>query len=658
MSWLRKALLLGLLTGAAAFAQPSRADWFFGLFGSAEPAPTPRADAAAYAVEIVTPDSSLKDTLQASSNLYRLRQQPPENGEGLARRAQADLPRLIDAAWAEGFYDASARATIDGQPIAMDGSGLDAAAGAANSDVNRRVVRVRLDVSPGVQYRVGRIEIIDARSGAPFDPDLTTPRVLKLASGDPARANAIRDMQTRLTDAIRRKSFPLVKVDLVQATVRHEDQRVDLLVSVDTGPKAGFGPVTITGTRDLDPQVVRSFIYVQPGDPYSPDKIAAMRKSLAQIEAIGSTRIIESDHLDPDGNLPITAQVDERKNYAVSAAAQYSTIDGPSARADWTDRNLFGGGERLRISGLVGYAQDNTYTPNAYNLWYTGKKNSWFDTSRMIGRANANFIKPALWGSTNDYLADVTLAREVTTSYQAEYFNVSQYIRHRFDQNFWVQGGWEVERGQSQDSFGKTNYLLSGVAVAARYDTTDNELDPHSGVRVIANGGAYPKFFGSSENLFQGKTQASTYYSLDDDNRYVLAGRVALGAGGGSNILDIPDNRRFFAGGGGSVRGYPWRSLSPLGPNGEPMGGQSLFEASAEARIKVTDDIGVAPFVDAGQAFATSFPNFQQQMAYSVGLGLRYYTGFGPFRVDVAFPLERQAGDPAIALYFGIGQAF
>ena len=177
--------------------------------------------------------------------------------------------------------------------------------------------------------------------------------------------------------------------------------------------------------------------------------------------------------------LRFTVQVDERKQFAVSAAAQYSTIDGPSARAEWVDRNVFGGGERLRLDGTFGYAQQATYD--------AVKDTNWFDPNRMMGRLNANFIKPALWGTRNDYLADVTLAREVTTSYQAEYFNVSQYIRHRFDETLSVQGGWEIERGKSEDSFGKTNYFLSGPVAAMRYDTTDNALDPHRGVRVLAS---------------------------------------------------------------------------------------------------------------------------------------------------------------------------
>lgn len=655
---LRFIFCASLCAAIALGAAPARAEnlfdgavgWVRGWFGG-EAAPTPKSGSAVYALAINAPDSTPLSPIQASSNLFRLRQQPPETGDGLARRAQADLPRVVDALWAEGFFDASATVTVAGAPLAMtdDNGALDAAARAANAEIGRQIIAVALNIRPGALYRIGSVRVVDAHTGADLAPEFSSRRLLRLAPGDPARANAVRDAAARLTDAFRQKSFPLAKVDIASAIVRHDQLTLDVTLSADSGPKAGFGAVTVSGTRAVDPAVIHSFIYVEQGDPFSPEKLAAMRRSLAQLEILGSTRILEADHLDSDGNLPINVVVDERKQYAVSAAAQYSTLDGPSARADWTNRNMFGGAERLRLSGVIGYATDNSIN---------GRTQTVFEPNRMIGRLNANFIKPALGGTTNDYLADVTLAREATTSYQAQYFNVSQYIRHRFDENFWVQGGWEIERGTSQDSFGNTNYFLSGVSVALRYDTTDNPLDPHSGWRVTASGEAFPKFFGSSINLFQGKTQVSTYYALDEDNRYVLAGRVAIGSGGGAEILDIPDNRRFFAGGGGSVRGYPYRSLSPDGPNGDPMGGQSLFETSVEARIKITDEIGVVPFFDAGQAYATSFPNFQQNLCSAVGLGLRYYTGFGPFRVDVAFPLQRQAGDAALALYFGIGQAF
>ena len=74
--------------------------------------------------------------------------------------------------------------------------------------------------------------------------------------------------------------------------------------------------------------------------------------------------------------------------------------------------------------------------------------------------------------------------------------------------------------------------------------------------------------------------------------------------------------------------------------------------------MKVTDVIGIVPFIDAGTAFESSYPDFDERIRFSAGLGLRYYTGIGPIRVDVAFPLDRRRGDSAAALYISLGQSF
>src|SRR4029077_9346317 len=147
-------------------------------------------------------------------------------------------------------------------------------------------------------------------------------------------------------------------------------------------------------------------------------------------------------------------------------------------------------------------------------------------------------------------------------------------------------------------------------------------------------------------------------YSLDADSRFVLAARVAAGAMGGPELDQIPANWRFYAGGGGSVRGYAYNELGPTVFWGAVVGGRSLFEASAEMRIKVTDTIGVVPFFDVGNAFASNFPNFSEPLFAAAGLGLRYYTSVGPVRLDVAFPLERRAGNGPVAVYVSIGQSF
>ena len=221
-----------------------------------------------------------------------------------------------------------------------------------------------------------------------------------------------------------------------------------------------------------------------------------------------------------------------------------------------------------------------------------------------------------------------------------------------------MQAGIEAQTGVATDALGRVNYTLVGVPVSANYDTTDSKLDPTRGVRLNASVAGYPTALGSTVDLVQGKARASAYYSLDPDSRFVLAGLIGLGAMGGADLADIPANWRFYAGGGGSVRGYAYDELGPTGPFGAVIGGRSLFTASAELRVRVTDTIGIVPFFDAGNAFATSFPNFSAPLATAVGVGLRYYTAIGPIRADIAFPLDRHPGTGPVAVYVSIGQAF
>ncbi len=399
---------------------------------------------------------------------------------------------------------------------------------------------------------------------------------------------------------------------------------------------------------------MRSFLYIHPGDPYSPAAIADARNSIRQIPAVGGVRITEGTTLDAYGQLPYQIDVEDRLPYAIGASMKYSTTNGPEGQVYWEDRNVFGGAERLRLQADVFYAPP----------WYVSSQSlTHFSSDDIGGRISASFLKPALWGTTNDLLIDA-LAERMSTSgagfvgYQAEDVDVTASLRHRFNQNFWVQAGLEAQNGSATDALGKVNYTLVGVPVSANFDTTDSKLDPTRGVRLNASATGFGAFLGSSLNLVQVKAGASAYYSIDANSRYVLAGRVAAGAMGGPQLDAIPANWRFYAGGGGSVRGYAYNELGPTVWWGPVVGGRSVFDASAELRVKVTDTIGVVPFFDIGNAFSSSFPSFNEPLFSAVGLGLRYYTAVGPIRLDVAFPLQRRAGTGPVAVYVSIGQSF
>jgi translocation and assembly module TamA len=633
--------------------EPAHAFSFFGLFGTDDEAPpAATANAISYAVSFQgTDDSDLLRSLKDASTLERLRQDAPPEGESVLRRAEADLLRLPEALWGAGYYNGVVSILVDGVPLGSDrGHGL--ALRRIADFRGRAPVPIRVVAVPGPLFTIRSIVVEDARTRAPFDPWQLPPRVIRLKDGDAASSANVLAAEARIIDHLRGQGYPFAKVLRREPVVDHPSMTMSVAFLVDPGPLAGLGAVTVRGTTNVDPAVIRSFIYTQPGDPYSPRAVADIRKSVSRIDALGSVRVREADALDAYGNLPLTVDVTERPPRIVGFGLRYSTIDGPGVHAYWAHRNLFGGAERLRFDADL-YRLDRNRPINPI----TGKERG-FEWSDLGGRFAVSFLKPALWGTRNDLLIDAFAARESTDYYTSRAVGSTAAIRHRFSDTFSVQGGIEFERGEASEFLGAIDYTLVGLPVSVIYDSTDNPLDPSRGVKFTGSLTPYPAALGSDPGIFVARAQGSTYYALDEDARYILAARLGLGSITGADLDEIPANHRFFAGGGGSVRGYKYRSLSPLGPFGEPIGGRSLVEGSLEARIKVTDVIGIVPFLDAGTAFESGFPDFDDSIRYAAGIGLRYYTGIGPIRVDVAFPINPRRGDAPAALYISLGQAF
>ncbi len=628
---------------------------FFGLFGSDDtPPPISRASIPyTLTVQVAGDSSGLKDAVRDASSLYSLRKDAPADGEALARRAQSDFAPVIDALWGAGYYNATVTIAIDGATLAIGSSDIAAFARAAEAYRNRSAAPVVIKVEPGPLFKLRSVRVVDAL-GVEFPEAELPQRIVGLKPGDPAAASEIRAAETRIIDYFRKQGRPLAKIQSVAPIVDHAQDIMDLTVTVAPGPIAPFGEATINGPQTFDPAIVRSFLYIHPGDPYSPTAIADARNSIREIPAVGGVRITEGTTLDTYGRLPYQIDVEDRLPYAFGASMKYSTTNGPEGQVYWEDRNVFSGAERLRLQADVFYAPP----------WFIASQSLRnFSPDDIGGRVSASFLKPALWGTTNDLLIDA-LAERLSTSgagfvgYQAEDMDVTASLRHRFNQNFWMQAGVEAQKGDATDALGTVNYTLVGVPVSANFDTTDSKLDPTRGVRVNVSATGFGTLLGSSLDLVQAKARASAYYSLDANSRFVLAGRVAAGAMSGPQLDEIPANWRFYAGGGGSVRGYAYNELGPTVFWGAVVGGRSLFEASAEVRIKVTDTIGVVPFLDVGNAFTSSFPTFNEPLFAAAGLGLRYYTSVGPIRLDVAFPLERHAGTGPVAVYVSIGQSF
>jgi translocation and assembly module TamA len=624
----------------------------FGLWPQTDAPIAASPNALPYKVTFTLPEGAgvSVSTLRDASSLYSLRKDPPPDGFSLALRARRDFAPLVDALWSRGYYDAKVAIRVDGVGLPMGNGDFTAFQRAADTYRGKAAAPVEVVVSPGKQFVLRRFAVLGA-DGRPL-PELPD-RVIALRPGDPASADAIRGAEARIVDFYRSRSRPLARIAKIAPVVDHPAHAMDLTLTVEPGPVAAIGPIAMTGPKSFDPLIARSFLYLKPGDPYSPAALANAKQDMRQIPAVGAVRIKEADKLDAQGQLPLTVDVGDRPAHALGVQAQYSTIDGPALQSYWEDRNLFGGAEYLRLEAALTYDPANT-----------GPSESLFGVSdrNIGGHVAAHFMKPAIDGGPDDLLADVSAERATTNTfgfqgYTANDADADVAIRRRFSRELSAQVGLDAQVGEATDAIKTVDYNIVGVTGSATYDSTDDRLDPTKGVRARGGFAAYPGVFGSLY-LYTAKTEVSAYQALDPDSRFVLAGRARVASEIGPTLEDIPANLRLYAGGGGSVRGYAYSSLGPRAPDGAILGGRSAVDSSVEIRWRATDTIGIVGFFDAGNAFEAEVPNFSLPLQMSAGVGLRYYTGFGPLRLDIAAPINPRPGDPRFAVYASIGQAF
>ncbi|MEL7113613.1 MAG: BamA/TamA family outer membrane protein, partial [Pseudomonadota bacterium] len=247
------------------------------------------------------------------------------------------------------------------------------------------------------------------------------------------------------------------------------------------------------------------------------------------------------------------------------------------------------------------------------------------------------------------------VAREDTDAFTGERASAGFIVSQRLSSNFSVGLGGGLEASQfDQDGTNTTAYLFEGLG-RATFDSRDDILDARKGVYVEAR--AIPVFnFGEEEGFFASiETGVSAYQSLSET--LTLATRIKAGSLFGADQDTVPLNRRFYGGGGGSVRGFGFQSISPVNAAGDVIGGRSITEVSTEVRYKGESNFGAALFIDAASVGADDWPGWSD-VRYGAGIGVRYHTPFAPLRADIAIPLNKRPQDDDFQIYISIGQAF
>jgi len=627
----KRLLLVMLLAGTAALTHAPSASAFelfgFKFFGSKDE-DEDIVDPLNYSVTLTVDgdDEKLKETLDKASALVGDAERPVSGSLGLLAKARSDREQLVAALYAEARYDG----VVD---IVIAGRSLDELP--PDADFGAGPVPVTITIDPGLVYTLGEITVNGDAGGL-------MPAEFGLLPGGNAGSSAILRAQAAIVRRLQEEGRPLAEVTDRSIVADHDSVTLDVTLNVEAGPVAGYGPTTVTGAETMDPGFTAYVTGLPEGKQYSPNDVDEARDRLLALGVFSSVNIKEGDTLDANGQVPIEVEVSERKLRYYGIGVTASSTDGLGLEGYWGHRNLFGNAETLRIEGSIGrIGDDNDY-----------------DVGKLDYNASILFEKPGVIGPDSKFFSRFSTVYEHPEAYDRLSTEISAGVSYQFtrQQSGSVAASLEYEDIDDFYHPDGQRHLIASLPTQYVFDNRDNKLDPKRGFRALAF--AEPSYdFLTGATFVKLRGELSAYRAVDAAQRFVLAGRVAAGSIVGAEVQDIPADRRFYAGGGGSVRGYEYQGVGPKDPEGQPIGGLSYMELSSELRIQVTETVGIVPFIDAG---TVSEGEFLESARFQVGagIGLRYLTPFGPLRIDAAVPVNPQPGDPDFAIYAGVGQAF
>jgi translocation and assembly module TamA len=514
-----------------------------------------------------------------------------------------------------GYYDGTVATTVTAKP------GEEAS--------------VRLTIDPGTRYTFAGVALpgLDAAGAkaASLQDDFSVKR------GDPVDADkvnaAVAAFRVDLTD----KGYPFAKIDDPAVTIDHATHVASLSLPVTPGSIAKFGRIVVTGKNPIfSARHIADIARFDPGDGYEAAQLIDLRRALIQTSLVSVADVKPVATADP-GTVDIAVHLERAPPRTISGQLGYGTGEGARAELDWTHRNMIPPEGAVTFSG-VGGTQEQALSAILRMGNFHARDHT---LTAQLSAAHTNF--------------DAYDARTLTIAAGLE--RQSNIIYHKH----WTWSvGTEFVASSERDTVQATGqsqrrtFLVAALPSSLGYDASDDLLNPTRGWRVLAHVSPEVSLQAGTQVYVKLQLDASAYWPVLGNT--VLAGRVRFGSIDGAPRDSIAPSRRFYAGGGGSVRGYGYQKIGPIDIFGNPVGGRGLSEAAIEARIRF-GNFGIVPFLDAGNLYDSATPGFSH-LRYGTGIGARYYSSFGPIRIDVGTPIDRRTGESRIALYVSLGQAF
>lgn len=512
----------------------------------------------------------------------------------------------------EGYYQAEVEPTV------------------SDTDPPQAILKIR----PGERFTFGEAQVLWVGTAPSTTAQGAAFEAMEIEAGQPGRAAVVLGAEGRIIASVQQEGYPDAVARTRDVVVDHATTTVIPTFNIEAGDLVRMDGVVVITQGRTKPRYVERLAPWASGDTFDPDDVAELERRLQDVGVYDSVTVAlaPKDQTTADGLRPVIVSIADRPPRTLELGAGFSTTEGVGIDARWLNYNRLGRFDTITLVAKIGSIQQKLDLELSLPHWRKP------DQRLRIG---GGFI-----GDRTDAFDD----------YGA---GVRTDVEWRFRRTSYVTTGLSLDYISTFDKTVTTpvwqNLFIGTVLGAFALDRSDDVLDPRRGWRVEAR--VEPTGITGDVTLAYLKAQIQGSYYWPVSQGTVLAFRGRVGSIAGGKIPDVPISRRFFAGGGGSVRGFSYQGVGPRLSNNTPQGGLSLVEVSAEVRRQIRGPWSAVAFVDAGSVGLNTAPDFND-LSVGMGLGVRYDLGFGPIRFDIAAPLNRRTGDPPFQIYISIGQAF
>ncbi len=479
-------------------------------------------------------------------------------------------------------------------------------------------------VDPGNRYVIDEVKF-----ELPKDIQVDPLRAITVRPGQPfVAARVLESVEAIKKNILDNYCYYQVEVKY-EAYIIPAKEKAGITFKMPDSPQVRIGKISISGQESINDDFLVRKLNLKEGQCFKRRQIDKAKLNLLRTNLVGTANAVVG--APGDGVVDIAFEIQERFHRTVKAGVGYATDEGPNISLGWEHRNILNAGQKLDISSRL---------------------------SEIRQDVGVELEVPEFASPDNRLIMEASLGKENLDSYESETILTGMRLEHQFSDHWSGSMGSRFKYSLVNDTGTTEEFGLLSFPFQLKWDTTDDLLNPTRGWSVIGNVSPYLDMLDQEINFLKSSASGSIYFTFDTWLRPTLAMRASAGSISGVGNRDLPADERFYVGGGGSVRGYPYQTLSTI-EDGDPVGGSSFQEVSVESRFRIGENWGLVTFLDGGYAFEDASQDVKQELLWGAGVGFRYYTLFAPIRVDVGVPLnKRESVDDSFQLYISIGQAF